>query len=185
MDDLTKQLALNLRHIREENNYSLDDIADRTGVSKSMLRQIERGESSPSISTVWKIANGLKVSFTALLASHREPISIVGFVDNEPLVERDSGYRLFPLFPFQSDRNFEVYYIEIDQGARLDSEGHSGEVEEYVFVHSGNLTIAVNGEDHHIGSDQAIRFSASKDHSYSNAGTGLARAIMIIYYGSR
>jgi transcriptional regulator with XRE-family HTH domain len=183
MDDLTKQLAINLRLIREGNNYSLDDIAGKTGVSKSMLRQIERGESSPSISTVWKIANGLKISFTTLLTSQQEPISVVGFLDNEPLVEKDSGYRLFPLFPFQGDRKFEVYYIEIDRGARLDSDGHAGRVEEYVFVFSGGLRITVNGEDHDIGTAQAMRFDASEDHGYSNARDETARAIMIIYYG--
>ncbi len=46
---------------------SLDNVANMTGVSKSMLGQIERGESSPTVATLWKIATGLHISFTALL----------------------------------------------------------------------------------------------------------------------
>jgi XRE family transcriptional regulator, regulator of sulfur utilization len=185
MDEVTSQLSENLKLIRKEHNYSLDDLAEKTGVSKSMLRQIEMGESSPSISTVWKIANGLKTSFTSLLARPQDSVSIVGFLDKEPLVEKGSAYRLYPLFPYDSARKFEVYYIEMDQGALLESEGHAGAVEEFVFVLSGAMTIAANKATHEIGRNQAIRFNASSDHRYANAGNEQARAIMIIYYGSK
>lgn len=55
-------LANNLKLLREQRKLSLDKVAEMTGISKTMLGQIERGESSPSITTVWKIANGLKLS---------------------------------------------------------------------------------------------------------------------------
>jgi transcriptional regulator with XRE-family HTH domain len=67
MEEPTLVVAQNLRRMREDKKLSLDRLAELTGVSKSMLGQIERGESSPTISTIWKIANGLKVSFTSLL----------------------------------------------------------------------------------------------------------------------
>ena len=69
MEDLTLLVAENLKRIREEKRLSLDKLAELTGVSKSMLGQIEHGESSPTVATVWKISNGLKVSFTTLLGS--------------------------------------------------------------------------------------------------------------------
>lgn len=185
MDEITRQLSENLKSLRKAHNYSLEDLAERTGVSRSMLRQIEMGESSPSISTVWKIANGLKTSFTSLLAPRRDSVSIVGFLDSEPLKEEGASYRLHPLFPYDSDRRFEVYYIEMDGGARLQSEGHAGAVEEFVFVLSGSLSIRANRLDHALVRDQAIRFAASGDHSYENAGTELVRALMIIYYGKK
>jgi XRE family transcriptional regulator, regulator of sulfur utilization len=185
MDEITRQLSENLKTIRKANNYSLEDVAERTGVSKSMLRQIEMGDSSASISTVWKIANGLKTSFTSLLAPQQDSVSIVGFLDREPLREEGAAYRLYPLFPFDSDRRFEVYYIEMDGGARLDSEGHAGAVEEFVFLLSGSMNIRANKLDHALDRDQAIRFKASGDHSYENAGAEQARALMIIYYGRK
>ena len=58
----------NLKRMREERNLSYDQLADCTGVSKSMLRNIELGNSSPTVATMWKIANGLRVSFSALLS---------------------------------------------------------------------------------------------------------------------
>ena len=77
MEDLTLLIAQNLKRIREEKRLSLDRLAELTGVSKSMLGQIERGESSPTVATVWKISNGLKVSFTALLSSPQSDTIVV------------------------------------------------------------------------------------------------------------
>ena len=76
MTQLDKNIALNLKRIRKSKNMSLDMLAERTGVSKSTLGQIERGESNPTVSTIGKIVEGLKVpsvcfftSTTAFLSS--------------------------------------------------------------------------------------------------------------------
>ena len=58
MENFNIVFAKNLKRIREDRKLSLDKVADLTGVSKSMLGQIERGDSNPTITTVWKIANG-------------------------------------------------------------------------------------------------------------------------------
>ena len=55
MSQLEKNIALNLKRIRKSHHMSLDMMAEKTGVSKSMLGQIERGESNPTISTIGKI----------------------------------------------------------------------------------------------------------------------------------
>ncbi|HCL78549.1 MAG TPA: hypothetical protein DIC53_01115, partial [Synergistaceae bacterium] len=70
--DLEKIVAENLKRIRSDRKLSLDGLAALTGVSKSMLGQIERGESSPTLQTVWKIANGLRISLTELTDAPKE-----------------------------------------------------------------------------------------------------------------
>lgn len=54
MDAMSSRISENLRQIRKEKKLSLDSMAEQTGVSKSMLGQIERGESSPTVATLWK-----------------------------------------------------------------------------------------------------------------------------------
>ena len=124
MEDLTLLVAQNLRRVREEKRLSLERLAELTGVSKSMLGQIERGESSPTVATVWKIANGLKVSFTALLSSPQSDTSVVRQADIRPLLEDNGKYRLYPLFPIEEGRRFEVYAIEVDGGGSLSADAH-------------------------------------------------------------
>jgi XRE family transcriptional regulator, regulator of sulfur utilization len=182
MDELTERVSRNLAAIREERRYSLDDLAEVTGVSRSMLRQIEKGESSPTISTLWKIANGLKVSFTSLVKEARTAVAVIDNTAGTPIVEKDQSYCLYPLFPFEPDRKFESYFVQMRAGARLESEGHRGEVEEYVFVTQGALRLGVGEESFRVDKDHSIRFPASGPHSYRNEGTVTVKMIMIIYY---
>ena len=179
---MSDPLPQNLRLIREERNLSLDKLADLTGVSKSMLRQIETGQSSPTISTLWKIANGLRVPFTALLREQNSKVVLGGFKAGQPLTEQSQGYRLFPLVSFNPDRSFEIYYIEIDPGISLEAEPHNGIPEEYVFVLQGRIDITVDGEPFTVEKESFISFLANCPHHYHNSGTETATALMLITY---
>ena len=63
MNQLDKNIAVNLKRIRKSRNMSLDMLAEKTGVSKSMLGQIERGESNPTVATIAKIVDGIRGYF--------------------------------------------------------------------------------------------------------------------------
>ena len=84
MKQPTESIAENLRAMRESRGLSFEQLSDLTGVSKSMLRQIENGKSSPTISTIWKIANGLRVSFTSLLCRPPVRAEVKSFHDEPP-----------------------------------------------------------------------------------------------------
>ena len=64
---INAQISRTLKARRKERGWSLDKTAQQTGVSKAMLGQIERQESSPTIATLWKIATGLQCSFSSFL----------------------------------------------------------------------------------------------------------------------
>ena len=66
-------VAKNIRRLREESKLSMDELSKLSGVSKSMLAQIERGEENPTISTLWKLSNGMKVPFDALTVHPKSP----------------------------------------------------------------------------------------------------------------
>ena len=67
MLELTQHIAATLQLLRKQKSWSLDKAAQATGVSKAMLGQIERGESSPTVATLWKIATGFQTSFSTFL----------------------------------------------------------------------------------------------------------------------
>lgn len=66
-DSFKTHIAKHIKALRQHKGLSLDATAKATGVSKAMLGQIEREESSPTIATLWKIASGLDTSFSAFL----------------------------------------------------------------------------------------------------------------------
>ena len=175
-------VADNLRALREERNLSLEQLAVLTGVSKSMLRQIETGKSSPTIATIWKIANGLRVSFTSLLSRPNVEAQVRSFTGAEPLTGVDGKYRLFPLVPFDPDTAFETYYVEIDPGTVFSGEPHDGNVHEYLYVLKGKMQITVAGQEYLVSEQEFLQFFANCPHEYKNVGRKTATAIMQVTY---
>ncbi len=175
-------IANNLKSLRESRSLSLDQLADLTGVSKSMLRQIETGKSSPTIATIWKIANGLRVSFTALLRKPVVEAEVRSFHAEKPLTGESEKYRLYPLIQFDPQQSFETYYVEIDPGTVFQGEPHEGNVYEYVFVFKGKLEISVEGTIFKINAGEFLQFLANCPHEYKSVGQNMACALMQISY---
>lgn len=182
LDDINSIVSFNLKHLRETKKLSLDALSKLSGVSKSMLGQIERGEVNPTISTVWKIANGLKLSPTELMNRPESEYEAVDIKKIEPLIEDNGKYRNYPIVSFDSIRRFEIYYIEIDAGGKLDAEPHPPGTQEFITNLSGELTVTANGETVSINSCGALRFKADTQHSYQNNSEEICRLNMVIYY---
>ncbi len=182
LSNLNDIIAKNLKSIREEKKLSLDKVSELTGVSKSMLGQIERGESNPTITTVWKIANGLKISFTALINTPQQDTVIIKSHEIEPLIEDNGRYRIFPHFPYKNERRFEVYSVELEKGGYLSADAHREGTQEFITVFNGELTVKVNGQEYNVREGDSIRFKADKPHVYHNSGSRKARLSMVIYY---
>ncbi|EEL76435.1 helix-turn-helix domain-containing protein [Bacillus cereus] len=182
MEEIQLILAKNLKSIREKEKLSLEKVSQLTGVSKTMIGQIERGDSSPTLTTIWKIANGLKVSFTSLINNPQPDTKVVLRNDVQVLSEDNGRYKVYPSFPFQDNRNFEIYMVEIDTGGKLSSEAHKEGTEEFITVFEGKLTIDINDCQYTLNNGDSIRFKADRPHTYTNSGRTLTRLSMTIYY---
>ena len=182
MEEPTLLVAHNLKMLREAKKLSLDGLAELTGVSKSMLGQIERGASSPTISTIWKIANGLKVPFTSLLNAPTADSTVVRTAQLQPLIADDGRYRLYALFPMEAERRFELYMIEIEPGGSLAAEAHPDGTQEFLTVFAGELTVRADGDETRLGVGDSLRFRADRAHAYINAGEVLTKFHLVIQY---
>lgn len=182
MDQINEIVALNLKRLREERKLSLDQVAKTTGVSKSMLSQIERGVVVPTISTIWKITNGLKVSFTEIVQQPEEDVTLLHISELDALLGDNGKYRNYPIFKFGDKWKFEMYYIELDSGAKLISEAHPQGSEEFLMVFSGDLCVRVGETEYTVPSGSAIRFHADCPHAYTCIGDALCQVSMVVAY---
>ncbi|KAA6470616.1 XRE family transcriptional regulator [Bacillus cereus] len=182
MEEIQLILAKNLKSIREKEKLSLEKVSQLTGVSKTMIGQIERGDSSPTLTTIWKIANGLKVSFTSLINNSQPDTKVILRNDVQALSEDNGRYKVYPSFPFQDDRNFEIYTVEIETEGNLSSEAHKEGTEEFITVFEGELKIDINDCQYTLNNGDSIRFKADRPHTYTNSGRTLTRLSMTIYY---
>lgn len=180
MDELQHTIALNLKRIRLQKNLSLDQAASCTGVSKSMIAQIEREKSNPTISTLWKIATGLQVSFSSFLEKEQTMIEKVTSADRTITIDDHGLYRALLIFPFDPQKKFEIYATYLAAGHSHHAEPHAGE--EYVLVTDGTLNLSVHGKTQSLQTGDALHFIANGPHIYENTGTVETVFYDLIYY---
>lgn len=182
MDNYINTIASNLKRIRSERDLSLDKVALLTGVSKSMLSQIEKGKANPSISTLWKLSNGFKISFTELINAPEDNIELISINLKEPLTEDNGRLRNYPISLFDPEKRFETYQIELDPRGRHRADPHPLKTLEYVSVMSGAIDITVGEQKYHLIKGDTLRFKADIPHSYFNPGEETCLMYMILYY---
>lgn len=179
--DITKTTARNVKAAREKRQLTLDAAAALTGVSRSMLAQIEKGDVNPTISILWKIAKGYKISFSSLLEDAVQQDTVVAC--SAPVTEDDQGLVLnYTTFPFDDRKLFEMYRVVIKAGGFLQAEPHLAASEEFVTVFQGAAEITAGGQTHRLSLGDSLRFRADQAHSYRNTGDGDAVLSLLIAY---
>lgn len=181
MNTMNQIVAYNIKALREKNKLSLDELSKVSGVSKSMLAQIERGDGNPTISTLWKISNGMKVPFDALTVYPKAPYEIVRISDIQPLLEDEGKVKNYSLFPDDENRRFAVYYLELEPGSYWMSEPHLRGTTEFITVFSGTIEIVAADKNFTVTHGESIRFKGDTVHSYRNTGHETAILHMILY----
>lgn len=180
--NLNNIIAGNLKRLRNERQLSLSKLSEICGVSKVMLGQIERGESNPTINTIWKIASGLKIPYTTLID---EPVKADILIKKEDSILQespDNKYRVYCYFTSNLNRNFELFTVELDGKSSYNSQSHGEKTQEYIIIYSGQLSLDVDNTNYILNVGDSLVFDSSKPHSYSNLHDDIVKMTIINYY---
>lgn len=167
---LSRNIGINLNRIRESRLISLDNAAEQTGVSKSMLHQIEKGTANPSINVVDKICSGLRIEFTELISTPRTETCLVRVKEMTPTKKVDGQYVVYTCFPYEDNKKVEIYRIEIEPNGIYESGSHGENTREYISVIEGEVDIELNGSVHRVTIDDVFKFESGVLHRYINKG---------------
>lgn len=181
-------LPKTLKEIRKDKGLSLEGLAKETGVSKAMLGQIERGESSPTLSTLWKIVKGLDISLSTLIEPSSPKHFQTTLIRNADEIRQnaaDGGMLISPLFPFEKELGFEYLDLIIEKGYDRISAPHAHGVVEIIHVIEGELEVLSENEWHLLKTGQSIRFTADKEHGYRNLSSTDTKVINVIHYPNK
>ena len=177
--DIHDRLAAQLRAARKARGLSLDAVAKLSGVSRSMVSQIERGESSPTVATLWNLTQALQVDFAGLLEGRPAPGIDVTLAGAAPVIARSPGVRIRILSPAEAVGEHEVYDVVFESGAALLSDPHSVGCREHLTVIEGTLCVRSGDEEARLGPGDTARYAADRAHAIRAEGAG-ARAILIV-----
>jgi XRE family transcriptional regulator, regulator of sulfur utilization len=180
-ESITDRLAERLRAARKAKGLSLDAVAGISGVSRSMVSQIERGESSPTVATLWNLTQALGVDFAGLLEAKPVPGIDVTRQDAAPVMTgHGKGVRIRILSPAETVGDHEVYDLTFQPGAALVSLPHSLGCREHLTVIEGRLRVISGGEEAEIGQGDTARYFADRSHAIHEGAGAVARAILIV-----
>ncbi len=182
MKDFNSIIGNNLKNIRNQKQLSLDNVAELTGVSKGMLAQIEKGASNPTVTVLWKIAKGLNVSFSYFMEEPNDELKVVSKASITPIIAEQGGMKVFPIFPFDKTRKFEVFIVTLDKGITHQSEAHAQGVEESIIMTKGKISLTVGEKQIHLFEGDSVRYKADVPHEYSNYSEAEAEFQQIIFY---
>lgn len=172
-----------LRQAREHKGYTLKIVAQKAGVSESLVSQIERNHVSPAIDTLLALADVLDINLEFLFEEYRKerPVSIIR--KNERPVEKEEEITFEELCkPNSSDKenSFESYILRIPEGSHTHrgSYGHIGR--EFGHVIKGTAKLLYNNKEYELSEGDSVSFSASAPHVIENTGSTEFEAIWVV-----
>lgn len=182
MDDFSV-LGEKLKSTRSKMGLSLNEVSARTGVSKTMLSQIERSESMPTIATIWKIANGLKIKLETLLDNSSKLYDVKSIDDTIAIKNDDDRFIIHSIFPFSPTSGYEVFYGTFKPGCNYcDPTSHENSTTEQIFVSQGELEMEIKNKSYQLKSGSSISFDSKDPHRYINSSNSDTHVMIIVNY---
>jgi transcriptional regulator with XRE-family HTH domain len=181
--DRAPDVGVNLRRLRSKRGLSLERLAQRSGVSRAMLSQIELGQSTPTINLLWKIACALGVTFSALITGGAPGAPrVLSASAAKLLTNHDGSFSSRALFPFDEPRRNEFYELHLKVGGEERAEPHAPGTSENLVLSVGDVEISVAGACHRLHTGDAILFTADVPHGYRNVGPVEAVMYLVMTY---
>ncbi|WP_312969222.1 helix-turn-helix domain-containing protein [Acinetobacter gerneri] len=174
MTILLDHIALQLKQLRTEKGWSLDQTAKQTGISKAMLGQIERGESNPTVQTLWKIAMGFHTSLSHFLPIEQK--------EQHVLQHQDEALSVKILQAYNPDLAYEVLLISLKANTTHHSCAHDTGVMEDILPLSHTVKLGLENEIMTAKMGEVLRFSADQNHAYINENNHEIQFYNIVHY---
>ena len=178
---ISGQLGKTIQRLRKAYNLSLSELAEQSGVAKSIISQIERNETNPTLATIWRLSQALDVSIERVLSSNEEEAFIEKIVrpDTPILVSEDGKLRLAIIGWIKTVEWLQWYEVSAEPGGELDSEGHQRGSIESLSVSSGEVEVEVGGITQRAKAGETLRYRCDRQHVVRCVGDKPGTALMV------
>lgn len=175
-----------IKQLRSAKNLTLDQLASLSGVSKSMLSQIERNKTNPTVATLWSLTRALDVEIGELLDSvekkqeKKRKISVLKAHQTPEIQSADGRCTLRILGPLELVSNIEWYDVSLEQNGVLNSDPHVKGTEEHLTILTGEVEVSSEGDIQKLSSGDTARYKADVKHFIKNVGPLDAHAVLMV-----
>ena len=180
--DLSAAIGAKVRSERQAREWTLDQLAEHSGVSRRMLINVEQGTANPSVTTLLRLSDALGIGLQALVAvPQTKPVKVVRAGDAPALWTGDGGGRGVLLAGTTPPDILELWDWTLAPGDRHDSDAHVRGTKEILQVREGAVTVTVGDQSEVLEVDDAISFASNVPHSYANNGAEPARFSLTVF----
>lgn len=178
------QIGPYIQQFRKHRSMTLDALSSLSGVSRSMLSQIERGQTNPTLATVWALAEALKVEVSELIGAHRPDKGIridIASKSVTPEIRTEDGLCVLRILsPADRLGSVEWYELLLSPGGALISTPHAQRTQEHLTVLEGELAVSAGSEHSIVKAGATARYPADVDHAIRNESKHKVRALLVM-----
>jgi transcriptional regulator with XRE-family HTH domain len=179
---LSGQLGKTIQRLRKAYNLSLSELAEQSGVAKSIISQIERNETNPTLSTVYRLSRALDTTIDEVLRTDGQQV----FLEHQsksgvPILESQDGLcRLAIAGPLNLVEHVQWYDFRARPKGILESDPHPPGTVEHLYMLAGEIEVTAGDEVKRIRTGEALRFRGDLPHKIENVGADDAHATMVL-----
>ena len=175
------QLGLTIQRLRKAYKMSLSELSEQSGVAKSIISQIEKNETNPTLSTIWRLSQALDTGMDEVLKSNegRKIIEHVGPPGTPLLTSQDGLCRLRIIGWLKTVDWVQWYDFVAEPGGTLESEPHQKGSVENLTVLQGEIEVQVGDKSEVVRTGETLRYRGDFPHRLSNPGKNTAHATMV------
>ena len=181
---ISRHLGARVKQLRSDRNWSLEALAGASGVSRSMLSEIEREQANPTLAVTLRIAQAFGMSLSELIETPgvSSSITVIRQQDRAFHYRSDSHCRIRTLSPLNLEKDVEFYEVELQAGGALRSASHFEGTREFLTVVKGLVKVESNGDSEILHHGDSTTYRADVDHAILNAGKGEALVFLVVIY---
>lgn len=183
VDEAPALIGMRVRAERTSRGWTLDDLADRSGVSRRMIVNVEGGSTNASIATLLRIAHAFEVPLTTLVSDgdDGDPCTIVRRGQQRSLWHGENGGTATLVSSTVTPDVLELWEWILEPGDEHLSEAHRPGTQELLHVTRGQMVLTIDGAEHVLRAGDAARFDADVPHAYANVSRRSTRMSLTVF----
>ena len=173
-----------VKTLRRERNWTLEQLSAASGVSRSMLSQIERGSANPTLAVAFRIAQAFELTLSDLveMPDGRPRIDVVRADDNSSIFRDDDDCRIRTLSPLHLEKDVEFYELRLSPGGVLNSAPHYVGTREFLTIEQGAVRVTSGEEVTELKQGDSAHYPADIPHRIENIDDGESIAFLVDIY---
>lgn len=167
LDVLADRIGVAVAQLRDGKRWSLGELARASGLSKTILARIERGDGNPSVETLWRVSRALEVPLGALLSppTRRPRVQAIPARSSGP-ISSESGMTAWLINSASHEHRSEVFDLDLPRGVDQETDAHLPGTEEVIVCVKGRVRVGPYDLETELGPGDAAWFTADVPHHY-------------------